>query len=329
MTTNDSTIKTIGVLTSGGDCPGMNACIRAVTRAAIYNGLNVKGIMRGYRGLIHNDIVDLNARSVSGIINQGGTILLTARCDEFKTQEGMEKAAKVIRQNEINALIVIGGDGSFRGAFELSELTDIPVAGIPGSIDNDIYGTDFSLGFDTAANTALEAIDRIRDTATSHERLFLVEVMGRHSGYLSLWAAIAGGAEEALLPETPTDIPALIEKLQKGKEHGKISSIVVVAEGDEAGGAVDIAREIDQRSGYEVRVSIIGHQQRGGSPTIFDRVLAAEFGVESVEALLRGERDFMVCKSGGAVTIKPLRLAWENKKEMDPKGPRIAEILAI
>lgn len=326
---SESGIKTFGVLTSGGDSAGMNAAVRAVVRGAIYHGKKVKGIRRGYRGLIENDIFDMGARSVSGIINKGGTILLTARCEEFKTREGMLKAAAVIEQQKIDALIVIGGDGSYRGAYEFSKLIDIPVAGVPGSIDNDLYGTDFSLGFDTAANVALEAIDRIRDTATSHERLFLIEVMGRHSGFLALWTSIAGGAEEVLLPETPNDIPRLIEKLQRGKKDGKISSIIVVAEGDEAGGAMEIAQQIGKQSGYEVRVSILGHQQRGGAPTVFDRMLGSEMGLEAVEALLRGERDIMVCKQGVDLVTKPLELAWKNKKLMDPRGPRLAEILSI
>ncbi|GAB4313066.1 MAG: 6-phosphofructokinase [Candidatus Sumerlaeia bacterium] len=326
---NETSITTFGLLTSGGDSAGMNAAIRAVVRAAIYHGKRVKGIRRGYRGLIDGDVIEMNARSVSGIVNRGGTILLTARCEEFKTREGMMKAAQVIKQVGIDALIVIGGDGSYRGAHELSQLIDIPVAGIPGSIDNDIYGTDYSLGFDTAANVALEAIDRIRDTATSHERLFLIEVMGRHAGFIALWTAIAGGAEDVLLPETSTDIPALIAHLQKGKKEGKISSIVVVAEGDEAGGAMEIARQIGNQSGYEVRVSILGHQQRGGCPTVFDRMLGAEMGVEAVEALLRGERNIMVCKVGTEIVTRPLELAWRNRKQMDPRGPRLVKILGI
>lgn len=322
-------MKRIGVLTSGGDSPGMNAAVRAVVRTAVYHGLEVFGIERGYQGLINNDVRPLNARSVSGIINQGGTIIHTARCKEFFELEGRVRAAETLRAHGIDGLAIIGGDGSYRGALALSQEHDIRCIGLPGTIDNDIGGTDFTIGYDTALNTAMEAIDRIRDTAQSHDRLFFVEVMGRHSGYLAMMSGIAGGAEEILVPETPTDIDALIAHLRKGIKAGKVSAIVVVAEGDEAGNAFDIASKVAETSEFkDSRVAVIGHLQRGGRPTAFDRVLASRLGVRAVEALLEEETGKMVGVNGNDVVLRPLEEAWECRTRFDPKILRVVHILA-
>lgn len=322
-------MKRIGVLTSGGDSPGMNAAVRAVVRTAVYHGLEVFGIEHGYQGLVNNDVRPLNARSVSGIINQGGTILRTARCKEFFDLEGRVRAAETLRTHDIDGLAIIGGDGSYRGALALSQEHDIRCIGLPGTIDNDIGGTDYTIGYDTALNTAMEAIDRIRDTAQSHDRLFFVEVMGRHSGYLAMMSGIAGGAEDILVPETPTDIDGLTAHLRKGIKAGKESAIVVVAEGDEAGNAFDIARKVAETSEFkDSRVAVIGHLQRGGRPTAFDRVLACRLGVRAVEALLEDETGKMVGVNGNNVVLRPLEEAWECRTQFDPKILRVAHILA-
>jgi 6-phosphofructokinase 1 len=307
-------LKRIGVLCSGGDSSGMNPCVRAVVRTALYEGLEVRGIIRGYQGLIDGDIIEMDRRSVSNIISRGGTILKTARCDEFRTPEGRKKAIAVLREHGIGGLVVIGGDGSFRGAWALSQESDLQVIGIPGTIDNDIAGTDFTIGYDTAINVATEALDKIRDTAASHDRLFFVEVMGRHAGHLALEAGIAAGAEEILIPETPTRNADVIKKLKEGLARGKTSHIVVVAEGDESGGAYRIAEEIAGEVGIKARVTILGHLQRGGSPTAFERVLASRMGCAAVEALVAGRTAQMIGFIRGQTQLNPLNHSWEAKK---------------
>ena len=320
--------KTIGVLTSGGDSSGMNAAVRAVVRTGIYHGNTIFGIKRGYEGLIDGDIEELSLSSVSNIIKYGGTVLLTARCKEFFTKEGRSKAYDNLKKYGIDSLIVIGGDGSFRGLHELINEYDIQGIGVPGTIDNDLYGTDYTIGFDTAVNTALEAIDKIRDTATSHSWLFIVEVMGRNSGYIGLYTGIGGGAEEILIPETDSDIEELCKKLKAGHRRGKKSSIIVVAEGDEAGNAFDIKKKIETLVDWDIRVSVLGHQQRGGSPTAFDRLLASRLGYEAVLAVMNGENDKMIGLIHDTVTLTPLEETWTRKKGIDESYIKMAEILA-
>ena len=289
------TIKCIGILTSGGDAPGMNAAIRAVTRSAIYNGLRVKGIYRGYKGLITGEIQEFKTQNVSNIIQQGGTILKTARCQEFKTPEGRKIAYETMQREEIDALIVIGGDGSLTGARLLAQEYDIPCIGLPGTIDNDLYGTDTTIGYDTALNTILDAVDKIRDTATSHERLFFVEVMGRDAGFLALNGAIAAGAEAAIIPEFNTEVDQLEEFIKNGFRKSKSSSIVLVAESEITGGAMHYAERVkNEYPQYDVRVTILGHLQRGGSPTAHDRIIASRMGVASIQALMEGQRNVMI-----------------------------------
>ena len=320
--------KTIGVLTSGGDSSGMNAAVRAVVRTGIYHGNTIFGIKRGYEGLIDGDIEELSLSSVSNIIKYGGTVLLTARCKEFFTKEGRSKAYDNLKKYGIDSLIVIGGDGSFRGLHELINEYDIQGIGVPGTIDNDLYGTDYTIGFDTAVNTALEAIDKIRDTATSHSWLFIVEVMGRNSGYIGLYTGIGGGAEEILIPETDSDIEGLCKKLEAGHRRGKKSSIIVVAEGDEAGNAFDIKKKIETLVDWDIRVSVLGHQQRGGSPTAFDRLLASRLGYEAVLAVMNGENDKMIGLVHNTVALTPLKETWTRKKGIDESYIKMAEILA-
>lgn len=322
-------MKRIGVLTSGGDSPGMNAAIRAVVRTATYNGLEVYGIRRGYQGLLDEDLEVMGPRSVGGIINRGGTILHTARCKPFYEPEGRAKAAQTLKDRGIEGLVVIGGDGSYRGAELLHKEHGICCIGLPGTIDNDIGGTDFTIGYDTALNVALEAIDRIRDTAESHDRLFFIEVMGRHSGYLAIMSGIAGGAEDILVPEKPMDIDRLVEHLRKGKASGKTSGIVIVAEGGEAGSAFDIAKQVTEKGEFlESRVVVIGHLQRGGVPTAFDRVLASRLGLAAVEALLEGEHGKMAGVSANNVVLRPLSEAWECRTQFDPRLLRVAHVLS-
>ncbi|MCX5771035.1 MAG: 6-phosphofructokinase [Candidatus Hydrogenedentes bacterium] len=319
----------IGVLTSGGDSPGMNAAIRAVARTAIANDIKVFGIARGYHGLIEGSIIPLQVRSVSGIIGRGGTILGTARCKEFFEPQGRAKAAAQLKNCGIEGLVVIGGDGSYQGAQKLHAEHGIRCIGIPGTIDNDIGGTDFTIGYDTALNTAVEAIDRIRDTAASHDRIFFVEVMGRNSGYLAMMAGIAGGAEEILVPETPTDINELIQSIRNGRARGKTSSIVIVAEGDDAGKAIDVAKKFADASEFkDFRVAVIGHLQRGGAPSAFDRILACRLGVGAVEALLDGQTGMMMGLIGNKVELRPLSEAWEKRTRFDPTFVRVARVLA-
>jgi len=322
-------MKCIGVLSSGGDSPGMNAAIRAVVRTAIYHGLDVFGIERGYQGLMDGLIRGMDARSVSGIIARGGTILKTARCKGFFDLDGRAVAARQLAQHGIEGLVVIGGDGSYQGAQKLHDEHGIKCIGMPGTIDNDIGGTDFTIGFDTALNTAVEAIDRIRDTAASHERIFFVEVMGRNSGYIAMMSGIAGGAEAVLVPETPTDLPQLVDDLRAGRAKGKTSSIIVVAEGDEAGRAIEIAAKVAAISEFkDTRVTVIGHLQRGGTPSAFDRLLASRLGVRAVEALLEGETCKMTGICGNDVVLRPISDAWEKRTLFKPSYLDVAGKLA-
>ena len=302
-----SEIKKIGVFTSGGDAPGMNACIRAVVRTAVFMGIEVVGIRRGYQGMLESDFWDMDARSVGNIIHLGGTILKTARCKEFMTGEGIEKAYHNLSAYGIDALVAIGGDGTARGAEILSNRFNIPIMCIPGTIDNDLYGSDFTIGFDTATNTVIDAIDKIRDTAASHNRLFFIEVMGRDSGCIALRSGIAGGAEAVLLPERITAIDELIGKLSGDARNKKTSSIVIVAEGDKSGGVYKLAQRVTEKFDfYDVKVTILGHLQRGGSPSSFDRVLASRLGFAAVKELLNGKSSQMVGLRGNSVILTPL-----------------------
>ena len=322
-------MKRIGVLTSGGDSSGMNAAIRAVVRTAIYHGLEVFGIERGYQGLIEGKITPMGARSVSGIINRGGTILKTARCQAFMEPEGRAEAAKQLKRLGIEGLVTIGGDGTYQGAQKLYVEHGVTCIGVPGTIDNDIGGTDFTIGYDTALNVAVEAIDRIRDTAMSHDRIFFIEVMGRRSGYIAMMSGIAGGAEAILVPETPTNVEELVGLLRTGRANGKTSSIVVVAEGDDAGKAIDIAKRVAETSEFkDTRVTVIGHLQRGGSPTAFDRILASRLGVRAVEALLEGETGKMTGVNADKVVLRPLSDTWEKRTKFDSTFLDVGRILA-
>jgi len=322
-------IQNIAVMTSGGDSPGMNAAIRAVVRTAVFYKLDPYGIYRGYEGLIEGDIERFNARKVSNIINRGGTILKTARSKEFRTIEGRKKAYEQLKKHNIDALVVIGGDGSFTGAKIFGGEFDMPIIGVPGTIDNDIFGTDFTIGFDTASNTATDAIDKIRDTASSHNRLFFIEVMGRNAGFLALYSGIAGGAEEILIPEENIGIDKLVESLRRSKRAGKTSSIVVVAEGDKTGQNVfELAKYVDNNlKEYESRVVIVGHIQRGGTPTTFDRVLASRLGVKAVEALLDGKSDVMVGFKNNQVELTPLEDAIKLNRTINKGLIEISDIL--
>ena len=311
-------IKTIGVLTSGGDAPGMNAAIRAVTRAAIYNGFKVKGIYRGYKGLVEDEIVDFKAHNVSNIIHHGGTILKTARCKEFMTVEGRRRAYENIQRHGIDALVVIGGDGSLSGARQFASEYDLPIVGLPGTIDNDLSGTDHTIGYDTALNTIMWCVDRIRDTASSHERLFFIEVMGRESGFLALNGAIATGAEAAIIPEISTEVDQLSELIESGFRHSKTSSIVLVAESPITGGAMGLAERVHKEyPQYDVRVSILGHLQRGGSPTAQDRILASRMGAAAIDALLEGQRNIMIGDDDERIVYVPFTKAIRRDKPID------------
>jgi 6-phosphofructokinase 1 len=320
-------MKKIGVFTSGGDAPGMNACVRAVVRAAIYNGLEVVGIQYGYEGMIEGRFVDLQARSVSNIIQRGGTILRTARSEQFRTTEGRSRAAKNLKDADIDGLVAIGGDGTFQGATLLYEEHGIPTIGVPGTIDNDLYGTDYTIGYDTAVNTAMEAIDKIRDTAASHDRLFYVEVMGRDAGFIALDVGISSGSEHIAVPETHTDITELKEALVASKSH-KSSAIIIVAEGEESGGALSLAEKIKDEAGYDYRICVLGHIQRGGGPTARDRLLASRLGVAAVDALLEGQTSVMVGDIHGKISLTPLRETWTKRKSIDKDLWRLASILA-
>lgn len=321
-------VTKIGVLSSGGDAPGMNAAIRAIVRTGIYHGMEVFGIMRGYQGLIENDIVPMHSRSVANIIQRGGTILKTARSKVFLEPEGRKKAYENLKVLGINGLVIIGGDGSFRGAAAFSREFDIPCIGLPGTIDKDIAGTDFTIGFDTAVNTAVEAIDKIRDTADAHDRLFIIEVMGRDAGYIALHSGIATGAENILIPERKTDLNELINSLQEKERRKKLVNMVVVAEGDEFG-ANEIARIIQERMPQaETRVCILGHIQRGGSPTCLDRLIASRMGYAAVECLLEGRFNVMVGIKNNTMNYIPLEKAVKSKQRISEDWLRIVKILA-
>jgi 6-phosphofructokinase 1 len=324
-------VKNIGVLTSGGDSPGMNAAVRAVVRTCVYHNIGCFGIYQGYQGLIDNKLKPMNARSVKDIINKGGTILKSARCLEFRTTEGRKTAYKNLKKNNIDGLVVIGGDGSFTGAMIFQKEFSFPVVGIPGTIDNDIQGTRFTLGYDTALNTVIEAIDKIRDTASSHNRLFFVEVMGRDAGHIALNAGIGAGAEEILIPEEDMGLERLLESLKRSEKSGKSSSIVVIAEGDKTGKNVfEIASYIENNLPYyEVRVSVLGHMQRGGTPSCFDRVLASRMGVFAVESLLEGNSNKMVGIIDEQMTLTPLENAIKGKSQINNNLIRVSDILSI
>jgi len=319
-------MKKIGVLTSGGDSPGMNAAIRAVVRKALYHDVEVMGIYHGYQGLMNGNIEALTLGSVGDIIHRGGTILGTARSEEFKTDAGQEKAVETLKQHGIEGLVVIGGDGSFRGAEKLSK-KGIAAIGVPGTIDNDIPCTDFTIGFDTALNTVIEAVDKIRDTATSHERTFIIEVMGRDAGDLALWAGVADGAETILIPEANYSEDDLLKTLKRGHERGKKHSIIMVAEG--IGSAVEIGKNIHEKSGIECRVTVLGHIQRGGSPTGFDRVLASRLGAYAVECLLNGEKGMMVGLKNNKPIATNISEALNQKHEVDLSLYQLAKELSI
>lgn len=324
-------IKKVGVLTSGGDSPGMNAAIRAVVRTCAFHNIECAGIYRGYQGMIEGDFKEMNARSVNNIINKGGTILKSARSKEFMTAEGRKKAHQNLVDNNIDALVVIGGNGSFTGALIFNSEYNFPVIGIPGTIDNDIYGTSFTLGYDTALNTVVEVIDKIRDTASSHNRLFFVEVMGRDAGHIALNAGIGAGAEEILIPEEDMGLDRLLESLRKSKASGKSSSIVVIAEGDKIGkNAFELKDYVEENMPeYDVRVSILGHMQRGGTPSCFDRVLASRLGVKAVETLLDGKSNYMVGLIKDEVVLTPLENAVKGKSHIDKELIRVSDIVSI
>ena len=323
-------IKRVGVLTSGGDAPGMNAALRAVVRTAIYNGLEPFAIYDGYKGIVEGDIRAIGARDVSNIIQRGGTILKSARCEEFHTRKGREKAAKNLLEKGIDGLIVIGGDGSFCGANIFSKEFNIPIIGIPGTIDNDLYGTDYTIGFDTAVNTVVEAVDKIRDTASAHNRLFFVEVMGRDAGCIALQSAVASGAEAVLIPEVETHFYELEEYLNSELKSHKNSGIVIVAEGEKHGGAYQIAEKIGKDyPEYDIRVTILGHIQRGGSPTSYDRVVASRLGVASIEALIDGKKSVMVGIVNSDIVHVPFEKAIKNSEEIPTYLLDINKILSI
>lgn len=321
-------VTRIGVLTSGGDAPGMNAAVRAVVRTGIYHGLEVYGVMRGYNGMIDDDIFRMESRSVANIIQRGGTILKTARSKEFNEPDGRKIAYENLTKRGINGLVVIGGDGSFRGAQRFSNEYDIPCIGIPGTIDKDIAGSDFTIGFDTAVNTAIEAIDKIRDTADAHDRLFIVEVMGRDAGYIALHSGIATGAENIFIPETKTNIEELVSSLMEKEKRSKLVNLVVVAEGDEFG-ANEIAKVVKERMPtLDTRVCILGHIQRGGSPTCIDRLIASRMGYHAVESLMVGRHNVMVGILNNKMNYIPLDKAVKAKQRINPEWMKIVKILA-
>ncbi|WP_207493836.1 6-phosphofructokinase [Aridibaculum aurantiacum] len=322
-------VTKIGVLTSGGDSPGMNAAIRAVVRTGIYHGMEVFGVMRGYSGMIDDDIVKMESRSVANIIQRGGTILKCARSKQFLTPEGRQIAYENLKKRGINGLVIIGGDGSFRGAQKFSNEFDIPCIGLPGTIDKDIAGSDFTIGFDTAVNTAVDAIDKIRDTADAHDRLFIVEVMGRDAGYIALHSGIATGAENILIPETKTDIEELIDSLGEKEKRKKLVNLVVVAEGDDFGGGNEVAKIIKERMPTtDTRLCILGHIQRGGSPTCLDRLIASRMGYHAVESLIEGRHNVMVGILNNRMNYIPLDFAVKAKQRISKEWMKIVKILA-
>ena len=322
-------IKKIGVLTSGGDSPGMNAAIRAVVRTAIYHKMEVYGIMHGYAGMLTNEIIKMDTKSVANIIQRGGTILKTARCMEFMEPEGRKKAYENIKKHGIEGLVIIGGDGSFRGAQVFSNEFDIPCIGLPGTIDKDIAGTDYTIGFDTAANTAVEAIDKIRDTADAHDRLFIIEVMGRDAGYIALHSGIATGAENILIPERKTNLEEIINSLEEKEKRKKLVNIIIVAEGDEFGGANEVSSFIKERlPKIEVRVCILGHIQRGGSPSCMDRVLASRMGYHAIESLIEGRHNVFVGIVNNKIHFTPLNEAVKKKQRINEEWINMVRILS-
>lgn len=323
-------INKIGVFTSGGDSPGMNAAIRSVVRTCAYHNIECVGIYRGYEGLMEGDFEPLGARSVRGIINKGGTILKSARSKDFRTKEGRQKAYDALVKAGVGGLVAIGGDGTFTGAMIFNREFNFPVMGIPGTIDNDIFGTSHTLGFDTAQNTVMEAIDKIRDTASSHNRLFFIEVMGRDVGHIALNTGIAGGAEEILIPEEDLGLDRLVESLNKSRKSGKSSSIVVVAEGDKIGKNIfELKEYVDENmKGYDVRVSVLGHMQRGGAPSCFDRVLASRMGVKAVESLLEGKTNYMVGLLSNKMELTPLDKAIKGKSKINMELLRVSDIMS-
>ena len=323
-------IRCIGLLTSGGDAPGMNAAIRAVTRAAIFNNIRVRAIYRGYKGLITGEIKEFQTQNVSNIIQQGGTILKSARCAEFRTVEGRAEAYSNLQKEEIDALVVIGGDGTFTGARIFSQEYNIPIVGLPGTIDNDLFGTDYTIGYDTALNTIIDAVDKIRDTASSHDRLFFIEVMGRDAGFLALNSALASGAEAAIIPERETKVDQLDELIRNGFRKSKNSSIVIVSESEITGGANGLAERMRrEHPEYDVRVSILGHIQRGGSPTAYDRILAGRMGVAAIDALMDGLRNIMIGIVDNEIVHVPLAKAIKDDKLVDEQLLGVLQILSI
>ncbi|MFI3330786.1 MAG: 6-phosphofructokinase [Rikenellaceae bacterium] len=323
-------IKCVGVLTSGGDAPAMNAAIRAVTRAAINAGFGVKGIIRGYKGLVSGEIIDMETQNVSNIIQQGGTILKTARCKEFRTEEGRQIAYETMQREGIDSLVVIGGDGSLTGARIFAEEYNIPIVGIPGTIDNDLYGTDVTIGYDTALNTIMQAVDKIRDTASSHDRLFFIEVMGREAGFLAINGAIATGAEAAIVPEIATEVDQLAELIENGFRKTKNSSIVLVTESELTGGAIGLAERVKKEYPmYDVRVTILGHIQRGGSPTASDRIIASRMGEAAITALLEGQRNVMVGIHNDEIKYVPFTKAIRNTKTINRDLVNTVKVLSI
>jgi len=321
-------IKKIALLTSGGDSPGMNAAVRAVVRKAIHMDLKVVGVLRGYEGLIKGDFIPMNSKSVGNIIQLGGTILRTARSEKFRTVEGRQEAYEKLIENEIDALIVIGGDGTFKGARIFIEEHNFPIVGVPGTIDNDLYGTDMTIGYDTALNTVVEAVDKIRDTAASHERIFFIEVMGRDAGFIALRAGIASGAEAVLVPEIPTDLKALHQQLVNYMSKKKTSSIILVAEGDDAGGAFQIKEAMEKFGGeFDMKVTVLGHIQRGGTPSAYDRYLASRLGIASVEALLDDQRSIMVGMINREIVHIPFNQTIKHHKTIDQTMLDIVDVL--
>jgi 6-phosphofructokinase 1 len=322
-------VTRIGVLSSGGDSPGMNAAIRAVVRTGLHHGLEVFGIMRGYSGMVEDDIIRMESRSVANIIQRGGTILKTARCKEFFGYEGRKKAYENLKKRGINGLVILGGDGSFRGAQIFSNEFDIPCIGLPGTIDKDIAGTDFTIGFDTAVNTAVEAIDKIRDTADAHDRLFVIEVMGRDAGYIALHSGIATGAENILIPERKTVMIDILNSLEEKEKRKKLVNLIVVAEGDEFGGATEVARIIKEKMpNQEVRVCILGHIQRGGSPSCMDRLIASRMGYHAVECLVEGRHNVFVGIVNNKMHYIPLNEAVKKKQRISEEWMKIVKILS-
>ncbi|RZK14483.1 MAG: 6-phosphofructokinase [Flavobacterium sp.] len=324
-------IKNIGILTSGGDSPGMNAAIRAVVRASLYHNLNVTGILRGYEGLIQADFFPMDGKSVANIIQRGGTILKTARCDAFRAKEGRDLAHKNLTESDIDALVVIGGDGTFTGADIFSKEFDFPIIGLPGTIDNDLVGTDFTIGYDTAINTVVNAVDKIRDTAESHDRLFIVEVMGRDSGLIALRSGIGVGAEAILIPEAKVGIPELMHRIETGRKD-KASKIIIVAEGDEGGGAYIVGEALKEKfPKYDIRVSVLGHIQRGGKPSCMDRVLASRLGVAAVEGLLEGKTDVMAGLVNKEIVFTPFSQTIKHidAEKITPSWLKLVEILSL